>query len=111
MPPVRRLLLRTVRNAEDIRTDKYKIGLNFQETTTAVRHLLKLSRICPYCNAKLFARESKGILASIECIAPLKNLITRLDNVGNKFRNNICAYNNVFAFTSMGVKIDENLAN
>ncbi|CAG8601269.1 19172_t:CDS:2 [Racocetra fulgida] len=78
MLPVRRLLPRTVRNAEDIRTDSfiqnqrfrriqtstikqqrgYKIGLNFQETTTAVRHLLKLPRICPYCNAKLFAGET-----------------------------------------------------
>ncbi|CAG8636276.1 4043_t:CDS:2, partial [Racocetra fulgida] len=46
-----------------------------------------------------------------ECIAPLEDLFRRLDDVGNEFRCNIRAYNNIFAFTSMGVRIDKNLAN
>ncbi|RIB20725.1 hypothetical protein C2G38_1963502, partial [Gigaspora rosea] len=41
----------------------------------------------------------------------LRNLFMRNDNIGNDFRENIRAYNNIFAFTSMGIKLDENLAN
>ncbi|CAG8823344.1 9500_t:CDS:2, partial [Cetraspora pellucida] len=139
MPPYHHLLSRNVRNVDNTQTNsiiqnqksqrrrtsvikqqrKYKIGLNFQEINSAIRHSLKPSRICSYCNAKLFAGETEGIccktgkikLASTECNAFLKDLFTRRDNMGNEFRNNIRAYNNIFAFTSMGVKIDQNLAN
>ncbi|CAG8624889.1 3433_t:CDS:2 [Racocetra fulgida] len=139
MPPLCRLLPRTVKDPANIRTDriiqnhrsrrvrtsaikqqrKYKIGLNFQERVSSVHHSLKPSRICLYCNAKLFAGEIEGKccinekikLALTEYIAPLEDLFRRLDNVGNKFRCNIRAYNNIFVFTSMGVRIDENLAN
>ncbi|RIB13129.1 hypothetical protein C2G38_1975444, partial [Gigaspora rosea] len=41
----------------------------------------------------------------------LRNLFMRNDNIGNDFRENIRAYNSIFAFTSMGIKLDENLAN
>jgi hypothetical protein len=41
----------------------------------------------------------------------LRDLFTRNDEIGKDFRNNIRAYNSIFAFTSMGVKLDENLAN
>ncbi|CAG8481212.1 9192_t:CDS:2, partial [Scutellospora calospora] len=41
----------------------------------------------------------------------LKDLFTRLDDVEKDFRDNIRAYNSIFAFTFMGVKLDEDLAN
>ncbi|CAG8701224.1 2622_t:CDS:2, partial [Gigaspora rosea] len=41
----------------------------------------------------------------------LKNLFTRNDNIGKDFCHNIRAYNNVFAFTSIGIKLDKELAN
>ena len=50
-------------------------------------------------------------LTSASDTTVLKNLLTRNDNIGKDFRNNIRAYNSIFAFTSMGVKFDENFAN
>ncbi|RIB25117.1 hypothetical protein C2G38_1892617, partial [Gigaspora rosea] len=41
----------------------------------------------------------------------LRNLFTKNDNVGRDFCNNIRAYNSIFAFTSMGVRLDDRLAN
>ncbi|CAG8592648.1 27903_t:CDS:2 [Dentiscutata erythropus] len=41
----------------------------------------------------------------------LRNLFIRNDNIGKDFRENIRAYNSIFAFTSMGIKFDEDLAN
>ncbi|CAG8505033.1 6938_t:CDS:2, partial [Scutellospora calospora] len=97
----------------------YKIALHFCEMATVVHHALEAPHICSYCNAKLFSGETEGIccikgkikLASTEPVASLKNLYTRCDDVGDEFRNNICAYNSVFAFISMGVKLDKKLAN
>ncbi|RHZ80413.1 hypothetical protein Glove_136g73 [Diversispora epigaea] len=43
-------------------------------------------RICSYCNARLFSAETQGF-------------------------GKIEAYDCIFAFTSMGIKLDENLAN
>ncbi|CAG8673172.1 11509_t:CDS:2 [Dentiscutata erythropus] len=47
----------------------------------------------------------------IEDTAPMKELFTRRDNVGSEFCKNIHAYNNIFAFTSIGTKLDDELAN
>lgn len=50
-------------------------------------------------------------LASASNTVALRNLFTRNDDVGKDFRNNIRAYNNAIAFTSMGVNLDKELAN
>ncbi|CAG8754325.1 17478_t:CDS:2 [Dentiscutata erythropus] len=97
----------------------YKFGLHFQETALAIRHALKPPCVCSYCDTKLFSGETEGIcyvsgkikLASTEHAAPLRNLFMKLDEMGNKFHVNIRAYNSVFTFMSMGVKIDNTLAN
>ncbi|CAG8852509.1 33184_t:CDS:2, partial [Gigaspora margarita] len=41
----------------------------------------------------------------------LKNLFIRNDCIGKDFCKNIRAYSNIFTFTLMGVKLDENVAN
>ncbi|CAG8631852.1 19565_t:CDS:2, partial [Cetraspora pellucida] len=97
----------------------YEIALCFSATVTAVHHVLEVPCICSYCNAKLFSDETESIccikgkikLASTESFASLKNLYTRCDDVGDEFHNNIRAYNSVFAFTSIGVKLDKKLVN
>ncbi|CAG8495786.1 40294_t:CDS:2 [Gigaspora margarita] len=97
----------------------HKISLNFQKTVSTICHVLKPPHICTYCNAKLFASESKGICCMLEKIklvpnkdiTPMRNLFTRCDKLGNEFHANIRAYNSIFSFTSMGVKLDEKLAN
>ncbi|CAG8600796.1 18124_t:CDS:2, partial [Gigaspora margarita] len=61
----------------------YNIGHCFQETTT---------------------------LASTNDTIALKNLVMRNDYIGKDFQENIRAYNSIFAFTSMGIKLDESLA-
>ncbi|CAG8638860.1 6621_t:CDS:2, partial [Dentiscutata heterogama] len=50
-------------------------------------------------------------LASTEDITELRNLYLRCDDIEKNFCVNIRAYNSAFAFTSMGVKLDEKLAN
>ncbi|CAG8654401.1 22693_t:CDS:2, partial [Dentiscutata erythropus] len=52
----------------------------------------------------------KERLTYTEPITPLKELYIRNDDVGDKFRKNIHAYNSIFAFTSMRVKLDKDLA-
>ncbi|XP_061993411.1 uncharacterized protein LOC133711277 [Rosa rugosa] len=74
-------------------------------------------RTCPYCNARLFHRETfnlcclKGniVLPVIPSPPEMIQLFFDQTDVGRKFRQNIRAYNNVFAFTSMGVHVDESI--
>ncbi|CAG8816757.1 827_t:CDS:2, partial [Gigaspora rosea] len=49
-------------------------------------------------------------LALTDDITELRNLFLRHDNIGKNFRINVRAYNSEFVFTSMGVKLDDNLA-
>ena len=50
------------------------------------------------------------LVSSSDTVA-LRNLFIRRDDVGKDFCDNIRAYNSAFAFTSMGVKLDRDLAN
>ena len=43
--------------------------------------------------------------------AALRSLFIRHDNIEKDFYNNIRAHNGAFAFTSMDVNLDKNLAN
>ncbi|CAG8801483.1 9122_t:CDS:1, partial [Racocetra persica] len=50
-------------------------------------------------------------LASADDTSALRELFVKHDDIEKDFCNNIRAYNSIFAFTSMGIKLDENLAN
>ncbi|CAG8622474.1 13668_t:CDS:2 [Dentiscutata erythropus] len=115
MPPFRHILSQPVvdtnntENTKNTRTNM-QTSLNKPQDSSAIRHALKPPCVCSYCDAKLFSGETGGIccvsgkikLASTEHAAPLSDLFIRLDKMGNEFRVNICAYNSVFAFMSMG---------
>ncbi|KAF8393421.1 hypothetical protein HHK36_021665 [Tetracentron sinense] len=95
-----------------------KIGRHYIEGNVH-RNNLAIPRICNHCNAKLFQFESKNLccnngnvnLPSLAAPQELLNLYSGDTAEAIHFRRFIRSYNSVFAFTSMGVKIDENLAN
>ncbi|CAG8475653.1 28661_t:CDS:2 [Gigaspora margarita] len=95
------------------------IGHCFQEATTSIYHISDTVRTCSYCNAKLFLTEIQEMcsksekikLVSADNTIALRNLFIRNDDIENDFRKNIRAYNSIFAFTSIGIKLNENLAN
>ncbi|CAG8839062.1 6639_t:CDS:2, partial [Gigaspora margarita] len=86
---------------------------------TVVPSHLGLLTICVYCEAKKFKGESSGFccnngnvkLADTEAPVALQDLFVRMDEIGYDFCNNIRAYNNLFAFTSMGIRLDQRFAN
>lgn len=73
---------------------------------------------CLYCGAKLFLHETSAICCSNGTITlprpsspnELVELFMDQSQSGQHFRHHIRAYNHIFAFTSMGVTIDENFA-
>ena len=86
------------------------------------RHKFKeMNIICEHCHALKWKNESKGFCCSNGQIilAPLSpapqhlhSLLTTNDPITNEpYINQIRAYNQVLAFTSLGANIDENLAN
>lgn len=91
---------------------------NFFESAQFERFQLPAATFCKLCRAKKFARELSGlcctngkvVLTEVSISEKLRNLFLRNDNIGIEFRKNICAYNSVFAFRSMGVKLDDELA-
>ncbi|CAG8607435.1 15230_t:CDS:2, partial [Racocetra fulgida] len=85
----------------------YNIGCHFHETTSSSCHVFDNMRECVYCRAALFPTETQGASDT----AALIELFVRHDNVSKDFHKNIRAYNNAFAFTSMGIKLDKHLAN
>ncbi|CAG8788683.1 28086_t:CDS:2, partial [Gigaspora margarita] len=80
------------------------------DETTIIPFHLKPTITCIYCEAKKFVSEpncfccndGKVKLVNTETHTTLKNLFTRTDEI---------AYNNLFAFTSMGVHLDQHFAN
>ncbi|CAG8462544.1 7406_t:CDS:2 [Gigaspora rosea] len=89
------------------------------DETTIVPFHLKPTIICIHCEAKKFISEpncfccndGKIKLVDTEMPTVLKNLFTRTDEIGKDFRNNIRAYNNLFAFTSLDFHLDQRFAN
>ncbi|CAG8856682.1 34147_t:CDS:2, partial [Gigaspora margarita] len=49
-------------------------------------------------------------LMSADDTTVLRDLFVRNNKIGKDFYKNIRAYNSAFAFTSMGVRLDKNLA-
>ncbi|KAF8387888.1 hypothetical protein HHK36_026550 [Tetracentron sinense] len=95
-----------------------KIGRHYIEENVH-RNSLAIPRICNHCRAKLFQFESKNLccnngnvnLPSLAAPQELLHLYSGDTAAAIHFRRFIRSYNSVFAFTSMGVKIDENLTN
>ncbi|KAI3949379.1 hypothetical protein MKW98_023316, partial [Papaver atlanticum] len=75
--------------------------------------------VCCHCQAKLFFCESgdfccqNGKTVMMHIPSPPELLLLYNDNTakGKHFRHHIRAYNHIFAFTSMGIYVDEGLAN
>ncbi|KAL2938245.1 Autophagic-related protein 16.1 [Bienertia sinuspersici] len=74
---------------------------------------------CPHCQALLFSCESSELcclsgkvkIPEFPQSSALLDLYSDQGEVGDHFRLNIRKYNHVFAFTSMGVVLDDELAN
>lgn len=79
---------------------------------------LKKASNCQYCNAKKFEYEPLGFccsngsirLTSYKMPTELSNLYFAKTEESKNFRTYIRTYNNMFAFTSLGVKYDKELA-
>ena len=75
-----------------------------------------MTKVCRHCHALVYKSESKGFCCrngKVNLPAandPPEDLL-RLYQTDPNFRTNIRAYNQIFAFTSMGVNVDNNLAN
>lgn len=81
--------------------------------------VLRRRNPCFHCQAELFKSESdsfccmKGRTKLATQVVPeeLYNLFTSQSNLGKLFRDNVRTYNTNFAFTSMGVNLDNSVSN
>ena len=88
---------------------------NIPDTT----HILKLDANCKHCKAKKFVSETDGFcchngqieLKQPEPIPELMRLWSSMDADSRHFRENIRFFNGHFAFTTLGVSLDENYTN
>ncbi|XP_075492617.1 uncharacterized protein LOC142530687 [Primulina tabacum] len=89
------------------------------DSTMLQPHELHPMHICCYCGAKKFQFEpptfccdnGKIKLAATEVPPDMLNLFTDYESTeAMQFRKNVRAYNSIFSFTSLGVKIDKELA-
>ncbi|RKP15711.1 hypothetical protein ROZALSC1DRAFT_18472, partial [Rozella allomycis CSF55] len=79
-------------------------------------HIGLMNNICNYCAAKKFSKESQGLCCKKGAInLPQVNRLP--DDLYNLYENNphfkdqVRKYNSAFAFTSLGVNVDTQLAN
>ncbi|XP_021742949.1 uncharacterized protein LOC110709046 [Chenopodium quinoa] len=94
-------------------------AINFHEQRGVPNVQLCPPRLCSQCQARLFHKKSsqiccmsgKIILPTIPVPAELLSLYTDQTPIGVDFRHNLRKLNHIHAFTSMGVHIDESLAN
>ena len=102
--------------AEHIQEDPY----DFVYRGVPLGHrVLKAQTPCPHCGAKRLIHEfdsfccmnGKTVLANSEIPDDLYQLFTSQEETGKMFRKNIRAYNTNFSFTSMGVTLDNTMAN
>ncbi|XP_073362423.1 uncharacterized protein [Aegilops tauschii subsp. strangulata] len=88
---------------------------NIPDTT----HILKLDANCKHCKAKKFISETDEFccrngqieLKQPEPIPELMRLWSSMDADSRHFRENIRFFNGHFAFTTLGVSLDENYTN
>ncbi|KMT19458.1 hypothetical protein BVRB_1g010880 [Beta vulgaris subsp. vulgaris] len=92
---------------------------NYTESQGVPIFNLPTMTTCPHCQARLFRSESPELcclngkvnLPELPLSIDLLDLFSDQSDNGIHFRENILKYNHVFAFTSMGVEIDDELAN
>ncbi|XP_004295965.1 PREDICTED: uncharacterized protein LOC101307681 [Fragaria vesca subsp. vesca] len=95
----------------------YNVARDFHEERGVQDFQLPSPITCPYCTSLLFHRETFSLccmkgnieLALIQSPPEMVRLFSDQTDESKKFRQNIRAYNNVFAFTSMGVHLDETI--
>ncbi|XP_040244161.1 uncharacterized protein [Aegilops tauschii subsp. strangulata] len=84
-----------------------------------ITHILKLAENCKHCKARKFESETGGFcccngqiqLKHPEPIPELMRLWSSMDADSRHFRENIRFSNGHFAFTTLGVSLDENYTN
>lgn len=79
-------------------------------------HVGSMTKICQYCSAKLYKNERKGLCCKdgkviLPQANPLPPFLDSLYRTNLDFVRDIRKYNQAFAFTSLGAKVDESLAN
>ncbi|XP_073365630.1 uncharacterized protein [Aegilops tauschii subsp. strangulata] len=82
-------------------------------------HILKVDENCKHCKARKFESETDGFccrngqieLKQPEPIPELMRLWSSMDADSRHFRENIRFFNGHFAFTTLGVSLDENYTN
>ena len=82
-------------------------------------HILKLDANCKHCKARKFVSETDGFccrngqteLKQPEPIPELMRLWSSMDADSRHFRENIRFFNGHFAFTTLGLNLDENYTN
>ncbi|XP_073362018.1 uncharacterized protein [Aegilops tauschii subsp. strangulata] len=82
-------------------------------------HILKLAANCEHCKARKFESETNGFccrngqieLKQPEPVPELMRLWSSMDADSRHFRENIRFFNGHFAFTTLGVSLDENYTN
>ncbi|KAM2230703.1 hypothetical protein ACFX1S_015083 [Malus domestica] len=90
---------------------------NFNENMGIPRFHMPNPTTCPDYHARLFSHETfemcylrgKLALPLTPSLLEMIELFCNQSAQGRHFRQNIRAYNHIFAFTSMGVHVDENL--
>ena len=101
-------------------TGRNKLEVNLQNDNLLLKDYLLLKKIpnCKFCAAKRFQYESPGFccnngsirLTSHNMPIELRNLFLGDSKESQHFRTYSRAYNNMFAFTSLGVHYDRELA-
>lgn len=104
---------------DDMNDDQARVGLceldNFVENFVQAHTLDPMNQVCEHCSALTFSKESRGFCCSngrktLEQFNQPPPALLELFQTPN-FRKNIRKYNQAFAFTSLGVAVDEDLAN
>ncbi|XP_056685561.1 uncharacterized protein [Spinacia oleracea] len=101
------------------RTGYRNCARNYQESQGVPIFSLPPMKTCPHCQARLFHCESPELcclsgkvnLPDFPLSSDMLDLYSDQWEYGAHFRQNIRKYNHVFSFTSMGVHLDDELAN
>ena len=97
---------------------RYKRARDFQENSEMIRYHLLEPKTCQFYNARIFHRETSTMccmngrisLPNLPTLSELLELFRDQTTTGRHFRKFIRLYNHIFAFTLMGVHVDQNLS-
>ncbi|KAF1854814.1 hypothetical protein Lal_00026526 [Lupinus albus] len=97
---------------------RHNSARNFRADRRMIASQLPTPTLCTWCNARLFHHETENMcclrakvwLQQINAPQQLLDLIVDYSDEGRHFRQHIRGYNHIFAFTSLGVHLDNTLA-